>query len=175
MSAVLYARLPEALKQALEAYGSTRGLTLTGAAVELLEQGLRASREERSRSELKATLAACRSEREQAQVRLKEAELRLQGAREREQLTAATYASLAERTRQELASCPRWGSLERFTPAADASPKAGTRARLAAWKRRAHPTPINLKDPSFVTGGTFAGVALSRRPALSRTVSSARS
>ena len=107
MSAVLYARLPEALKQALEAYGSTRGLTLTGAAVELLEQGLRASREGRSRAELKATLAACRSEREQAQVRLKEAELRLQGMREREQLTAATYASLAERTRQELASCPR--------------------------------------------------------------------
>jgi hypothetical protein len=106
MSPVLYARVPEALKQALEAYGSTRGLTLTRAAVELLEQGLRASREERSLSELEATLAACRSGREQAQARLKEAELRLQGARAREQLTVATYASLAERTRQELASCP---------------------------------------------------------------------
>ena len=107
MSAVIYARVPDALKQALEAHRSAGGLTLTRAVVELLEQGLVASAEGRSRAELEGKLAECTSEQEATRARLAEAELRLQAAREREQLTAGTYSALAERTRQELASCPR--------------------------------------------------------------------
>jgi len=107
MSAVIYARVPDSLKQALEAHRSTGGLTLTRAVVELLEQGLEASAEGRSPAELEGKLAECTSEQEATRARLAEAELRLQAAREREQLTARTYRALAERTRQELASCPR--------------------------------------------------------------------
>ena len=107
MSAVIYARVPDSLKQALEAHASARGLTLTRAVVELLEHGLEAIADEQSIAELKGKLAVLTGELAQTRGRLKEAELRLQAARERDQTTARTYGALAERTRQELASCPK--------------------------------------------------------------------
>ncbi len=107
MSAVVYARVPDSLKQALQAHRSARGLTLNRAVVDLLEQGLQAIADEKPVAELERRLAASRSELERARARLTEAELRLHAAREREQLTAHTYTALAARARQELASCPR--------------------------------------------------------------------
>jgi rubrerythrin len=107
MSAVVYARVPETLKQALQRRAAERGLTLTQALVELVERGFEAIADEHSVRELEGKLAAATSELAQTRGRLQEAELNLRAAREREQLTARTYSALAERSRQELASCPR--------------------------------------------------------------------
>lgn len=106
MSAVLYTRVPEALKQALADHAASRRLSQTRAVVELLEQGLGASECERSLAELEGELARFQGERESACMQLRELELELQAAREREQLTAGTFAALAARVRQELARCP---------------------------------------------------------------------
>ena len=104
---MVYARVPDALKAALEAHRSARGLTLTRAVVELVEQGLEASADEQSSPQLEAKLALLASELEQTGGRVREAELHLQAAREREQLTARAYTALAARARHKLALCPR--------------------------------------------------------------------
>ncbi len=90
--------------QALQAHASERGLTITAALVELVEQGLEATAHERSVAELERQLAASTSELGQTRARLREAELGLQAAREREHTSARTSRALAERTRQPLAS-----------------------------------------------------------------------
>jgi hypothetical protein len=77
MSTVLYARVPDSLKQALDAHRSARGLTMTRAVVELLEHGLEASADKPRVTELEGKLAACARERAQTRTRLREAELRL--------------------------------------------------------------------------------------------------
>jgi hypothetical protein len=50
VSAVVYARVPEALKQTLEARARERGLSQTATVVELLERGLQANNVERLES-----------------------------------------------------------------------------------------------------------------------------
>jgi len=95
VSAVVYTRVPDSLKQALEAHASERGLSLTRAVVELVERGLEQTADQPSSSEL-----------EQTRVQLKQAELGLQSATQRERLTARTYRALAERARHQLGSCP---------------------------------------------------------------------
>jgi hypothetical protein len=107
VSAVLYTRVPEALKQALAAHAVGRGLSQTRAIVELLEQGLAGSADERSLAELEGKLARSQGELEATRVRLREAELVLGAAREREEQSARTYAAFAARARQVLARCPR--------------------------------------------------------------------
>lgn len=96
MSAVIYARVPDSLKAALDAHAGERGLTLTAAVVALLGEGLETKRNGLSLAEL-----------EQTRARLREAELRLQAAQEREELSARTSIALAERIRQPLALCPQ--------------------------------------------------------------------
>lgn len=76
MSAVIYARFPDSLKQALHAHAAERGLTLTAALVELLGQGLEALTQQTSVAELEAKLAVATSERAQTHVQLQEAGLR---------------------------------------------------------------------------------------------------
>ena len=49
MSTVVYLRVPDALKQALEVRARERGLSLTAAVVALLERGLDTSEGERAR------------------------------------------------------------------------------------------------------------------------------
>jgi hypothetical protein len=102
----LFLRVPDSLKQALAARARERGLSLTAAAVALLERGLERSEEERAR-EREAELAASARELERTRARLAEAEAALALAREREQITASTFRALAERARGELASCPQ--------------------------------------------------------------------
>ena len=103
MSAVVYTRVPEALKQTLQARARERGLSLNAVVLELVERGL----EPNSSDVLEEKLAVCASELERTQGRLAQAELGLQAAREREQETARTYGALAERARHELALCPQ--------------------------------------------------------------------
>lgn len=107
MSAVVYARVPDSLKQELEAHAAERGLSLTRAVVELVARGLEASADAQSVAELEWKLAASTSELAETRGRLKHAELGLQAAREREQTTARTYSALAERARQQLGLCPK--------------------------------------------------------------------
>lgn len=106
MSAVVYTRVPEALKKTLADYAASRGLSQTRAVVELLEQGLEGSGGQRSLPDLEARLDRSQSELEATRVRLRETELEVKAGREREQLTAHTYSALAARVRQELARCP---------------------------------------------------------------------
>ena len=106
MSTVLYTRVSEELKQALAAHAAERGVSLTQAAVSLLEQGLDANEGERA-GERERELAARTGELEQARARLAEAEAALALAKEREQVRAATVRALAERARGELATCPQ--------------------------------------------------------------------
>ena len=89
MSGVIYARVPDSLKHALHAHACKRGLSLTQAVVELLEQGLETIAGEQSVTELERKLARSTSEREQTRARLREAELRVQAASEREQAQRA--------------------------------------------------------------------------------------
>jgi hypothetical protein len=98
--------MPDALKQALAAHASERGLSLTAATVALLERSLEGIEEERAR-EREDALAAGARELERTRARLAETEAALALAREREQLTASTFRALAERARGELASCPQ--------------------------------------------------------------------
>ena len=107
MSAVVYARVPDRLKSALQAYAGARALSLSRALVELVERGLIATEDEPSRGALEARLAAAKSELVDTRARLAASELRLQAAQEREQATARTFSAFAERSRQELATCPR--------------------------------------------------------------------
>ena len=106
MSTVVYARVPDSLKQALAARAREGGLSLTAALVALLERGLDASEEERAR-EREGELAASAAELERTRARLAEAEAALALARERERITATSFRALAERARGELASCPQ--------------------------------------------------------------------
>src|SRR5712692_1949445 len=107
MSAVVYARVPEALKQVVQRHALERGLTLTGAVVELLERGVESIAAGRSVAELERKLALAASERERAEARVREAGLRLRAAGERERIIARVYAAVSERARQQLARCPR--------------------------------------------------------------------
>jgi len=109
VSAVLYTRVPEALKQALAAHAAGRGLSQTRAAVELLEQGLVASRDERSFAKLEGELSRSQGELAATRVRVRELEGALEAARAREEHAARTYAAFAARARQVLARCPRCG------------------------------------------------------------------
>jgi hypothetical protein len=106
VSTVVYLRVPDALKQALEVRARERGLSLTAAVVALLERGLDASADERAR-EREGELAASAAELERTQARLVEIEAALALAREREQLTASSFRALAERARGRLAVCPQ--------------------------------------------------------------------
>ena len=106
VSAVVYARVPDALKQALAAHAHERGLSLTRAVVELVERGLEAIAAEQSVPELERKLAASISELEKTRARLRHAELSLQAARGPEKTTARTDTALAARARHEVASCP---------------------------------------------------------------------
>ena len=103
----MYARLPEALKEDLHARAAKRGLTVSRALVELLEQALTRSAQGGSVAELEAKLTRLSEELAQTRADLREAELRLRAAREREQLSARLQRALAERAGHQLASCPR--------------------------------------------------------------------
>jgi rubrerythrin len=107
VSAVVYARLPEALKEDLQAWARDRGLTLNRALVELLEQALAAQTTSGSLAALEAKQARLEEQLAQTRARLREAELRLQASAEREQLRARIDRALAERARHQLASCPQ--------------------------------------------------------------------
>jgi len=95
MSQVIYARVPEALKDVAEAYATERGATLTGAVVELLERGLAAASDEHSVAELQANLARVTAEKAQIEAALKSATNEL-----------AVLRTFAQRAGLTVGTCP---------------------------------------------------------------------
>jgi hypothetical protein len=96
MSQVIYARVEESLKEAVEAYRSDRGFTLTAAAVDLLERGLAAASDEASVRELTESLATASAERDAAVSELRSANGELGALR-----------ALAARAGHQLGTCPK--------------------------------------------------------------------
>ena len=139
MSAVVYARLPESLKQDLQALASERGLTVNRALVELLEQGLAREANAHSLAELEGTAARQSEELAQTRARLQEAELRLQAATGREQLRARIPRS--DRARARRASPARACCLSALSRA---------RARRRPARKRALPER-NVPRPAHLT------------------------
>jgi hypothetical protein len=95
MSQVIYARVPDALKEAADLYAEERSLTLTRATVDLMERGLAAATDESSIEELQQRLA--RTTTEKAQL-----EAQVQGLR----AEAAALSALAQRVGQSVGTCP---------------------------------------------------------------------
>jgi hypothetical protein len=96
MSQVIYARVPDTLKFAVDMYAAERGNTLTSAVVDLLERGLVATSEAPSIAELGLRLATAAAQKTEIEASLRSVRLELQ-----------TLRSLSERARQTLGSCPR--------------------------------------------------------------------
>jgi hypothetical protein len=96
MSQVIYARVPDVLKDAVDEYRTERGTTLTSAVVDLLERGLVSTSDAPSVAELELSLATTSAQKTEAEASLRSARLELQ-----------TLRSLSERTSQTLGRCPR--------------------------------------------------------------------
>jgi hypothetical protein len=96
MSHVIYARVPDALKDAVDSYAAERGTTLTSAVADLLERGLASTSDGPSVTQLELKLATTTAMKAELEASLRSARLELR-----------TLLSLAERTRQALGQCPR--------------------------------------------------------------------
>lgn len=95
MSQVIYARVPDGLKEAADLYADKRGTTLTSAVVDLLGRGLAASSDERSVVELEAKLARAEAAKAEADARLAAAINELGGLR-----------GFAQRANLQVGKCP---------------------------------------------------------------------
>lgn len=99
-TSVLYLRVPPELKDAAEAFAVERGMTLTSAAVSLIERGLEEDANTSSVAELQRRLATTRSKLAQAETRVRDLEERLAES-------AQTSRVVAEQTRQVVGACPK--------------------------------------------------------------------
>ena len=95
MSQVVYARVPDSLKEAVDLYAEQRGVTLTSAVVDLLERGLVAASDETSMTDLETKLAIASAEKAQVEANLTGAENEL-----------GTLRAFAQRSLQPIGSCP---------------------------------------------------------------------
>ena len=81
MSQVIYARVPETLKEATDFYAGQRGVTLTSAVVDLLGRGLAAVSDERSIAALETQLAETKAANVALEANVKTSESELAGLR----------------------------------------------------------------------------------------------
>lgn len=81
MTQVIYARVPESLKEAADTYADERGVTLTSAVVDLMERGLSAISDERSITQLQTKLAKTTAEKASLEATIKGSETELAGLR----------------------------------------------------------------------------------------------
>jgi antitoxin component of RelBE/YafQ-DinJ toxin-antitoxin module len=95
MSQVIYARVPDTVKEAADAYAEDRGVTLTSAVVDLLGRGLAAASDERSIADLESKLARASAEKAQSEANLAAAMSELGGLR-----------AFAQRAVQAVGTCP---------------------------------------------------------------------
>ena len=90
MSQVIYARVPEAVKADVEEYADEHGVTLSSAAVDLLQRGLAAAGEERSIASLETKLAKISGERGALEAKLQAVANEVSSLRSFAQRAAAT-------------------------------------------------------------------------------------
>ena len=95
MTQVIYARVPDTLKAAADAYSEERGVTLTSAVVDLVERGLAAVSDEKSIDTLEKKLARVAAEKAKVEAAHKTAQSEL-----------ATLRAFATRAGQKIGRCP---------------------------------------------------------------------
>jgi hypothetical protein len=159
MTQVIYARVPEQLKEAADAYAAERGATLTSAVVDLLERGLSAVTDERSIAELQATVSQLDAARDKAEGRLHAAVAEL-----------GTLRALSERTQQSIGICPNARCLQPITGfdllATAQCPHCGRRLtdlitlKTAPSIGQQRAGGLNEKDAMLALGAVGAVVAL---------------
>lgn len=93
---VIYTRVPEALKEAADAYASQRGVTLTSTVAELLERGLTAVSDEASITALEQNVERLNAENSQLRTQLYAATSELSAVK-----------NLATRAARPVGSCPK--------------------------------------------------------------------
>ena len=97
MTQVIYARVPDSLKEATDVYASEQGMKLTGAVVDLLERGLASVTDERSIADLERQVASVTTEKAHIEADLRVATNELTALR-----------AFAERaTRAQVGKCPK--------------------------------------------------------------------
>jgi hypothetical protein len=92
----IYIRMPAELKSAVDDHATTRGTTLTAAAVDLLGRGLQALADEKSVADLQAALASAFAEKAAAEAALVTARAQL-----------ATLGNFVDRASQRVGTCPK--------------------------------------------------------------------
>jgi hypothetical protein len=70
MSQVIYARVPDTVKEDVEGYADVHGLTLSSAAVDLLQRGLAAAAEEKSITNLETKVAKLNADKVSLEAKL---------------------------------------------------------------------------------------------------------
>jgi hypothetical protein len=98
VSEVIYARVPDSVKGAADAYANQRGTTLTGAVVDLLERGLAAVADQRSIEQLEVNLARVTAEKAEIDAKLHGASAEL-----------AVLRAFSERAGVVVGKCPNTG------------------------------------------------------------------
>ncbi len=96
MSQTIYARVPDHVKEATDAYATTSGLTLAGAVSELLDRGLQAVSDADSVAELRQTVSGLR--------------MQVEALEEREHRAASANQGLAQRLARRVGNCPACGA-----------------------------------------------------------------
>ncbi|GAA3201766.1 hypothetical protein ACFO1B_06455 [Dactylosporangium siamense] len=94
-SETIYARVPTAMKEAIDTYATERGTKLTSAVVDLLGRGLEAVADEKSINDLLANLARTTAEKADVEAELVTARAQL-----------ATLSTFADRAGQRVGTCP---------------------------------------------------------------------
>jgi hypothetical protein len=95
MSQTIYARVPDHVKQATDAYATSSGSTLAGAVADLLDRGLQAASDSDSISQLQRTIS--------------DLQIEVEKLREREQMIGSANQALAQRITRPVGNCPACG------------------------------------------------------------------
>src|SRR6266536_4036090 len=103
---VIYARVPRALKEAIDGYRHERGMTITTAVVDLLNRGMESVMNEESATDLERRLAEVTGRLSAAEAKGREAQATVETLEEREQNLMGAYRVLAERVKQNVGTCP---------------------------------------------------------------------
>jgi hypothetical protein len=105
VSGVLYLRASEDLKNAVRDRAEAQGRTLSGAAVELMELGLRAAQDEESTRELEQRLEAARVEMERLREQASGERERAERAEQHSRLLERAVEAWQARARQPVGAC----------------------------------------------------------------------
>lgn len=113
MSQTLYARVPDAVKEAVDAHAESRGLTLAACVAELLERGLASHEDGPVVARLEARIEKMQRELTQTRLELEQAEMRVDTMREREQGVVNAQRSLAQRMQLIVGQCAKCSGVVR--------------------------------------------------------------